>query len=529
MYTAAFGVYPGPNTNLIKILQQYKGDDWPKWTGDRLSAYDTLTKIATSGNNQTGTGIIDFSGSFEHVGEATTAKISAWLTSTWAPFQAILDSADKDQEKLIAANIYNDHAFPVINIAYATLTGWLNVATPFIDNQNLQDAYTHIHGTLLTANQDRTNIASFLSNLNAGQAAYQQLVGSQPTLIANLLTNGLTKIPDLKAPVQQFAWLKTLLGSLSTILSGVAGLFGGPPASVSASILLNGVANTVDAWLDGLLSGGKKPPAPGETDTTGGVDQAALQMQNFLATSFNDSFDLLASPRFQSSLFSNYGLLQAMEHVVYIPPGAALDANAAVSQVLLNNYDLTVWKQLLPRMFTWKMQPYVDEADTNSMPDNVLRNFTFFVPLKEHAQGGFGGDSGDYSQGPDAVTRQAKAELLQLQSAKPFTSRGDDFTPEGTSFPGPISVAQPLVGNSGSLYTITTNSHIEGLLNKARADSPGPFPVYEQINIALDGDTIHEWALETSNGYRISQGADQRALRHRRPRAGQPGSHLLSR
>src|SRR5262249_32937324 len=146
--------------------------NWPEWKGNRLTAYNTLTAIATAGSNQ-GTGIIDFSGSFEQVLKAPIAYIPDWLNVTWKPFQTILDSNNKLET---ATTIYNEHADPAINLAYPELSDWLNVVTPFIDNQGLQSAYTEVHQILQTANEARTNIDNFLRALNSWDAAYQDSI-----------------------------------------------------------------------------------------------------------------------------------------------------------------------------------------------------------------------------------------------------------------------------------------------------------------------------------------------------------------
>jgi hypothetical protein len=489
IFTATFNVYPGPKTSLMDILQHYSGD-WPKWTPDQLAAYNTLTTIARRANDKAGTGIIDFSGSFEQVGKATTAKISNWLTSTWAPFQEILETTDRDQEKLKAANIYNDHAFPVINAAYPTLAEWLKVATPFINNQDLQTAYTHVHGVLSTANADRVNLDTFLKSLNAWSAAYQQLVGNEPSEIAADLTDGLTKVPEMQKPVQQFSWLKTLIGSFITVFSSAVSIITETPTNgLITSFLLNAIANPLDAYLDGYFD--KKPPAPDATNTSVGLPEAAEQMEHFSNEAFYEAFTQLASPSFEASLFSNYGLLTATEHVLFSP--SAFDT-PNLAPALVQNYDTSVWQKLLPRMFSWRMVPYTDNG-----PANTLRNFTFFIPVKEHFDNGY--TEGNLGQSSGEMISQAREELLQLQGGNYFDFGGHDFTPLHSTDPGPISVAQRITGNSGSLYTITPDSHIVGTLYKR------VYGIYKNVYITLDGDTIHEWALETSNGQRISQAA----------------------
>ena len=191
-YTAQFNAYPGPKTNLVSILKEYK-QGWPKWTSDQQTAYNTLTTIANANNNQ-GTGIRNFSGSFEQVGKATPTDIADWLKYTWAPFEAILRS---DNELKTANDIYVHPADnDVLRMAYPTLKQWLDVAKPFISDQKLQDAYAHVHLLLLSANKTRTDVDTFLHNLNGWSTAYQTIVGGRPLAIAGFLTTGLTKVPE---------------------------------------------------------------------------------------------------------------------------------------------------------------------------------------------------------------------------------------------------------------------------------------------------------------------------------------------
>jgi hypothetical protein len=486
VYTATFVTYPGPNTDMVDILKHYTGA-WPTWTGNQLTAYNTLVKIANAGNNVVGTGIIDFSGSFEQVGRAAPGKISDWLTYTWAPFQAVLTSNDP---LTTARDIYNRGAFQVLNATYPTLAEWLDVVTPFISNQKLQNAYTFVYGVLLTANQSRTNIDTFLNSLSAWSTAYQELVGDRPTTIAADLTQGLTDLPDMAKPVQQFGWLKTLIGSVVAILSSAATVAAGNPAAgLWASILLNAITNPLDAYLDGNFDN-KKPEPPANPSINLAV--AADQMEKTSKTTFFDTFQLLTSPVFESSLFSNYGLLRAMEHVRFssTPNGQSIPANE-----LLNTYDTTVWQQLLPRMFMWQSVPYTDNG-----PPNTLRNFTFFSPLNETAnwlqpRDNSHPDHGSWTLpgGKNQMTQEAKQELMQLQAATAFTFQGHDFSPDGWFGPGPISVPQTLTGNAGSFYTITTDSHIvDGILYRFVG-----YPYYETWIAQLDGATIHEWSLVT--------------------------------
>jgi hypothetical protein len=503
VFTAVFNVYPGAKTNLVDILQHYTSA-WPAWTGNQNTAYDTLTHIATAANNQTGTGIIDFSGSFEQVGTATVAKISAWLKYSWAPFKAILHAGNQAQQLTDVETIYKNHAFLAINDAY-TLDEWKNVADPFVTNPDLQKAYTKVHGILLTANQDRQNIDTFLQNLNAWSGAYQQIVGDEPTQIADTMTDQLAKVPEVPKPVQQYAWLKTLIGSIVTIASQLAGAFfpgftvghaGYKVAGLITSILGNAIANPLDAWLDGDF--GNKPTKPDETNTTSpDIKEIARQMETFSKDKFGDTFQLLSSPGFEATLFSNYGLLQAMEHVRF---STSVGGQPIPTQQLLNDYDTTVWKQLLPKMFKWKLVPYTDNG-----PDTTLRNFTFFIPSAESANSdtSLAGECCEYTYTvleQAQVTKEAREELLNLQSGKSFVFPGYDLTQASDFGPGPISVPQKLKGNAASFYTIAASTFMTGTLYRYFGPISWVDSYFNGSHGFVRGATIQEWSLETYDG-----------------------------
>jgi hypothetical protein len=395
----------------------------------------------------------------------------------------------------------------LLGASYPSLDQWMAVATPFITDQDLQNAYVSVEQFLAQANLQRQNIDTFLSSLNAWNATNNQLIANRPDHIAELLVTGLeTRNPNIP-PVQQYGWLKTLIGTIVNIAAGAVGVFGGgPPGALATSFLLNAIANPIDAYLDGDFDD-KPPPSPPSTDTTGGVQDAADQMQTFTTSTFVDTFALLASPAFESGRFSNYGLIQAMEHVRFSP--TAFDAPTA-SQAFLENYDRSVWEKLLPRMFSWKEMQYAGSSDS-------LTNFTFFVPLSETAQYLVQGPNNPFGQptyyyengswslggGKQEMINTAKNQLLQLQYGKPFSYGGHDFTPSGETGPGQISGPQTLEGHSGSFYTITSDSHID----QSPLYRHEPYNGYGRTYASLDGSTLHEWALVTSDDKTLSQAA----------------------
>jgi hypothetical protein len=206
-------------------------------------------------------------------------------------------------------------------------------------------------------------------------------------------------------------------------------------------------------------------------------------------------------------VFSNYGLLEALRTIQFT---YAKGSQITPADVLRQSYDRSVWEQLLPRMFQWRIVPYTDNG-----PDNSLRNFTFFVPRYELAKwqepypvpGGisYQNISKDYRLSDAEMTKEAMNELMQLQAGNTFRFTGHDFTPGDQFGPGPISMPQQLRGNSASFYTITPNAHIEGTLyrHETGTGDAGTFwqTWFYQSYGYLEGAAIHEWALETPDGH----------------------------
>jgi hypothetical protein len=542
-FSPTFKAYPGANTDLMKILKLYTLP-WPNWEGTpKQTALNTLTTIATAASNQPGTGIINFGGFEQILGSPTLPDINAWLTNTWKPFSDILSVAPAKKAELAKAEyIYSNTDSAILQSAFPPqpdgLQNWMAVAQPFIENQSLQDAYVDVDRFLAQANLYRSDIDTFLKAMISWKQSYQIIVGQEPTRIAGFLTTGLTKIPAAKT-VPEYGWLTTLLGSAVTIISGIVNVAGGgPEGALITSILLNAIVNPIDAWLRGDFNGGNSPIDQKKVDTSTKMQDAAALIQNDSTAAFEASFNLLSSPTFETSLWSNYGLFQAMKYVQFSSgalgaPTPQTDSHGNAVNLtprendLRSNYDFSVWSQLLPKMFHWKEMPYTDYG-----PPNTLRNFSFFVPLKETATWqqldflppGLNGSGGvgdwGYSThtlalagGENQMTQEARDELVHLQAGQPFNYGGHDFTPDtpypnGPWFgPGPLSFPDDeLRGNSGSLYTITTNSHIE---ETNWRHEPSSFS-YWRTDASLSGDTIHEWALVTSADERMGQvAADQ--------------------
>ena len=137
-FSAQFNVYPGPTDGKrIDILTTYKSN-WPKWTKNQQTAYDTLTTIATNSNNVAGTGIINFGGKFFEEVQKRHGCGNRRLGNQHVG--SVPGDPGFDAKLQTAINNYNDNAYPAINAAY-TEPQWVAVATKFINNRALQQAY----------------------------------------------------------------------------------------------------------------------------------------------------------------------------------------------------------------------------------------------------------------------------------------------------------------------------------------------------------------------------------------------------
>ena len=517
-FTAEFQTYPGANTDTVTILVNYQNpaytdNKWPVWTAAQGQAYQTLTTIATAGANANAPKLVNFT-DFRQVGDITDPTIiDGWITTTWTPFQLIMGDPNNPQ---IASN---SHQF--IFDAYS-LTEWTNIVNAFINNLEVKDAYVSVHTRLALANDARSDILNdYLLRFEAWSTSNEVFLGQDPTIIAQLMTTGLTDIP-LPTPVNQNSWIERLLSSIVAVGAGAAGAVGTPAAALAVSAAGNAIVTAIDAWLDGDFNNPKPPPPPPSRKEILG---AAIDMQNTALNAYKNTFDILTNQGFLTSVFSNYGLLEAMGTIQFT---SSANDQATAAAVVKQNYDRSIWEQLLPRAFSWKLI-----APTDNGPNDTLPNFTFFIPSSEKAQwetpnnfppisdGSSGFDWSYYPENskypfalpggqPQAIA-DARSLIVALhqhpQPVIPFKFKGYDFTPSYNSTnddwfgPGPVSSPQDLTGRLGRFYTISPNSHLSETLYRQAHDPPVNGWYYNWYTWAeLDGVAIHQWALETPDG-----------------------------
>ncbi|WZP01180.1 hypothetical protein EP7_005574 (plasmid) [Isosphaeraceae bacterium EP7] len=511
-FTAEFQTYPGANTDTVNLLLKYQNpaytdNNWPVWTAAQSQAYQTLTTIASAGANANSPGLVNFT-DFRQIGDITDPKIIGnWLTTTWNPFQVIMDDLNNPQ----IASISYQYVFN----AYSP-QDWTTIVDAFIHNPEIHDAYVSVDTRLARANDARSDIYNdYLLRFQAWSTSNEVFLGQDPTIIAQLMTTGLTDIP-LPTPVNQNSWIERLLAGLVAVGASFAGAVGTPAAGLAVAAAGNLIVNSIDAWLDGDFGNPKPPPPPPSRLEILG---AAIDMQNTALNAYKNTFDLLTNQGFLKSVFSNFGLLEAMGTIQFT---SSANDQATAAAVVRQNYDRSIWEQLLPRAFSWKLI-----APTDNGPNDTLPNFTFFIPSGEKVQwetpnsalpiaDGSSGPTWSYyptnsqysfaSPGGQAIA-DAKAQIVALQSETPqFSFPGYDFTPSYNSDnkdwfgPGAVSAPQELTGRLGRFYTISTNSHLSETLYRHTLYGVNGFYQSWYTWADLDGVTIHQWALETPDG-----------------------------
>ena len=149
----------------------------------------------------------------------------------------------------------------------------------------------------------------------------------------------------------------------------------GPFVNLGVATAGNLIVNAIDAWLDGDFGNPKPPPPP---PTRRDILGAAIDMANAAQDAYKNTFDLLTNQGFLTSVFSNYGLLEALGTIQFT---YSIGDQITPAEVLKQHYDRSVWEQLLPQMFSWRLV-----APTDDGPADTLPNFTFFIPYSEKAQ-----------------------------------------------------------------------------------------------------------------------------------------------
>ncbi len=451
----------------------------------------------------TGSGLENFN-DFEKPDVTDPDVIAGWLTATWDPLQNILNNKNSPN---IVQSTYA--AYPVIKKAYPAETDWVTFADAFSNNPT---PYIEVHSLLAAADQDRSKVNVFLNSVAKSNTNTQVQLTGDAVAIAETLEQGLT--PKVQPVVSWLHGFLNFLGkaiqvfctSMGTFTGALIGSGAGPgPGTVVGGFVGSLIGGMIGAGIASLFSDvlgpltDEKPPALPKNPVNLAAD--AFSIETDMKKKFDQAFNALTAPKFLTSTFSNYGLLEAMGRIQFSSSaGGAVTPTNVVKQA----YDTSVWDKLLPEMFKWKLVPY--ESSASSLP-----NFTAFSPLSEDAHwerpdryywDGYGNDPGDKNLaqvftlkgGVDEMNAEAESEVVSLQNGTKFNFEGHDFTPADWWGPGPISGPQDLQGNPARFYAITTNAHLKQQPLWRRSG------YWYKTNSEVTGDTIQEYELVTRDG-----------------------------
>ncbi len=494
-YTASFNTYPGGDTNMLDILEKYRNpayaaNGWPTFTPAQNHAYETLVKIARAGagSKLPGSGLKNFI-DFRRVNVTNPAVIAGWLTATWAPLQNLLNNAT-------SANIVRDtyNAYPVIRSAYPHERQWERFANVFIGHPA---AFVRVHSLLAGADEDRANMADFLSTFERASNNTETELTGDALNIAETMQQGLQ--PKEK-PVSTYSWRTALIDFFLKFLQFAAATAG---ALIGTAIEPGGgtvigtlIGNMIGAGIASLLKPLLDQATPPPPKTSVNLAAAATNIDNTMKKGFGLAFRKLTAPKFLTSAFSNYGLLDALGTIQF--------SNSALGSVPPTNvtkqvYDTSVWAQLLPQLFKWKLVGY--DAPSSSLP-----RLTSLVPSTERViwdNPGSGRSFRMFSSPPKQVMSKAASEVAGLQGGTQFSFNGYDFTPTDAWGPGAISGTDELQGRAFRFYAITTDASLRlyKLFRHNQFDghwytSEAPF----QESHAVQGVAITEWELVTRDG-----------------------------
>ena len=197
-------------------------------------------------------------------------------------------------------------------------------------------------------------------------------------------------------------------------------------------------------------------------------------------TRTKNTFDLLTSPYFLSSVFSNYGLLEAMGTSQFTYSLGDADTPATVLRAELRPVDLGAALAAGVLVEARKARPTMGRPTRSPTSPSSSLIARMRNGRRRQRQAAYDGSDvyWDYYPTNGSNTRSrcraaiaqaiadAKSEVAALQSGTtniPFP--GYDFTPSNGNDqdwfgPGPVSIPQEIAGQADRFYTISPNSHL---------------------------------------------------------------------
>lgn len=277
----------------------------------------------------------------------------------------------------------------LLDQAYVNITG-ANSAPSSPPQAPFNTSVDQIYAFIYNVNAMRQTLNEFLTAYNGwAQVAINELsLANIPSSVANAIYNGQQQVQaDLKGPS-----IGNFIGSL-LVSSAIVGLGAvlGPlllPAAAAATVSLTtiglGVLGGAGANALSEIIGAFWGSSSVQTKMSEVNYQTLQDVVNNVATDTAQAYQVLITnlldPAYLQTLFSNYGLLQALSFVSAQP---LYDANKTAIQPgednsLITGTTYASWKALIPSVFTWSPQQLGDGELSNN---NVVFMVTQGSPL----------------------------------------------------------------------------------------------------------------------------------------------------
>ncbi len=513
-YTAEFYSTPGPNTDLIQILQKYENpsaaqNGWPTWSAGMNGAYHTLSQIA-GWLKQTGDpNLLNYT-DFKNVGDIITPNdYQNWLKDTWAPFAYLQNNSTASDVILNSYLSWNSNQSPYAPI---TLQEWTTIANsllhPATSGDNLfNNEFTRVYDQLELANDARTNIQTFLNRFSAWSSVNESVLIGQASNVASLLQAGVP-VPQ-PPPVPKPVGMSDFWGGLLDVFENVAITAFGIVTDGVGSVVASGVVTAATDVIKNSASGSGGSGNSNLTSTTkvdNNLLSTAQEIDANMEQAYVLAFSLLNSQDFLSNVYSNFGVLEAFQGIQF-----QLETKATVSSTnaLAKAYETSAWQQLLPRAFMWQEVGFQSSSTmpyyANFVPAHVYYSYispreTNFAWDRDYAE--FDNNAQVFQSMQSAIST-ASQQAVAMQNGQNYSFPGykpspsaDDWGGAGVpNYPGPISNAANLTGKSKRFYTVSF-----GILSQnIHTDENYVGNYWSSYDIF--GAYVQEWALLSLDGH----------------------------
>ena len=290
--------------------------------------------------------------------------------------------------------------------AYQKVTG--NRPPAAVPTAPFDNAVDQVYAFIYNVNAMRNTLSEFLTAYKGwAQIAINELaLASIPSKVANQIYDGQEQINvDLQGSSTGFFILNLIIGSaivglgavlpmLPAAFAGAAAVAEGAAAAASETVTAGAVAgefaanagaNALTDLLGAFLGSSSAQPSLSHVSYTT-LEDVVNHVANDTSSVYNTLLANLLNPAYVQTLYSNYGLLQALSFVnaqpLYTANKVALQPGSNNSLIIGTTY--ASWKALIPSVFTWTPQLLTgQELDSNNVVFQVTNGKALSLPYQE--------------------------------------------------------------------------------------------------------------------------------------------------